>query len=205
MKSREQNVCRFVLIRHGQTYWNQKKKMQGQVNIPLNMKGHQQARKLSVELRQCDFDMCYSSPLIRAVQTAHAVIGNDEIPIIKNELLAEQGYGVCEGQWQPLVFRLPLFTMYHYLHHPEKYVPPIGGESMEDMVKRGGRALNEVLRPAAEMHRMVLVGAHASIICAMLNWIDKVPIRDYWRNMLQNCGYAVIEYVSGSWRIIEKH
>lgn len=205
MQNSEQKACRFVLIRHGQTYWNKRKKMQGQVNIPLNEAGIQQAEKLAQELKEYDFQACFSSPLDRAFETARVVVGDRKIPMIKHELLIEQGYTVCEGQWQPLVYRLPCCRMYHYVSHPEKYVPPIGAESMQDMINRGKRVLDEVLRPAAEKYDTVLVGAHGVIICAILDWLEKVPVADFWDNVLQNCGYAVLEYCSGEWKILEKH
>jgi len=205
MSTPESKSCKFVLIRHGQTYWNQKKKMQGQVNIPLNETGRQQAKKLAEELKEYDFQICFSSPLDRAYDTAKAVVGDRQIEMIKHELLIEQGYTVCEGQWQPLVYRLPFCRMRHYVSHPEKYVPPIGAESMSDMVERGGCVLNALLAPAAENYDTVLVGAHGVIICAMLNWLEKTPIERFWDNVLKNCGYAVLEYADGKWSILEKH
>ena len=205
MQNPGQKSCTFVLIRHGQTYWNKKKKMQGQVNIPLNDTGRQQARALAAQLEKYPFELCLSSPLIRASETAQTVIGSRKIPMVKHELLTEQGYGVCEGQWQRLVYRLPFCQMYHYESRPELYVPPIGAESMQDMLVRGQRVLDEVLAPVAENHSMVLVGAHGSIICAILNSINKVEIKDYWKCVLKNCGYAVIEYRDGMWTVLERH
>ena len=203
--STESRACRFVLIRHGQTYWNKKRKMQGQVNVPLNDTGRQQAVKLAQELKDYDFDVCFSSPLDRAYETAKIVVGERDIEMIKHELLIEQGYTICEGQWQPFVYRFPLCRLRHYVSHPEKYEPPIGAESFADMVTRGGRVLNELLAPAAEKYHTVLVGAHGVIICAMLNWLEKVPLEKFWDNVLQNCGYAVLEYCDGKWTILEKH
>lgn len=205
MTNPETKSCKFVLIRHGQTYWNQKQKMQGQVNIPLNEVGKKQAEKLAQDLKHYDFQVCFSSPLDRAAETAKAVIGDRDIPMIKHELLIEQGYSVCEGQWQPLVYRLPFCRMYNYVRRPDLYVPPIGAESMEDMINRGGRVLDELLRPAAEKYDTVLVGAHGCIICAILDWLEKVPVRHFWDNVLANCGYAVLEYGNGEWKILEKH
>jgi broad specificity phosphatase PhoE len=60
----------IIFIRHGQTYWNQEKKMQGQINIPLTERGRQQAADLSKTLSSYHFDICYASPLSRAVDTA---------------------------------------------------------------------------------------------------------------------------------------
>lgn len=205
MANSEKKSCKFVLIRHGQTYWNKKKKMQGQVNIPLNATGIHQAEQLAEKLKGYDFQVCFSSPLDRAFETARLVVGERQIPMIKHELLIEQGYTVCEGQWQPLVYRLPFCRMRHYVSHPEKYVPPIGAESMQDMIHRGQRVLDELLRPAAEEYDTVLVGAHGVIICAILDYLEEVTVERFWDNVLQNCGYAVLEYGDGEWKILEKH
>ena len=57
----------------------------------------------------------------------------------------------------------------------QEYEPPIGAESFTDMVKRGGRVLNELLAPAAEKYDTVLVGAHdigkAWLAVLLAKWI----------------------------------
>lgn len=89
--------CRLVLIRHGLTYWNVKKKMQGQVNIPLNQTGIQQAKQLSESLKDYHFDVCYSSPLDRAYMTAKLALKDRDVPIHKYLRLVEHGYGLLES------------------------------------------------------------------------------------------------------------
>ena len=90
--------CTVVLARHGFTYWNARKKMQGQVNIPLNDEGRRQAHELHDQLSGIDFDVCYSSPLVRAVETAKIALDDPSVPIVKDERLLEHSYGLLEGR-----------------------------------------------------------------------------------------------------------
>ena len=59
------------LIRHGKTDWNVVRKLQGRTDTPLNEDGRTMARKAAIECEDIDFDICYSSPLIRAKETAN--------------------------------------------------------------------------------------------------------------------------------------
>ena len=120
--------CRLVLIRHGLTYWNVKKKMQGQVNIPLNQTGIQQAKQLSESLKDYHFDVCYSSPLDRAYMTAKLALKDRDVPIHKDLRLVEHGYGLLESHSYK---HWPWFRWtneaYNYESHPERFHAPIGG------------------------------------------------------------------------------
>ena len=61
------------MIRHGKTELNKANVLQGRSNYPLNDEGIRQAEDAAKMLESIDFDHVYSSPLIRAVQTAETV------------------------------------------------------------------------------------------------------------------------------------
>ena len=86
----------LVFIRHGQTDWNVEERYQGRLDIPLNDVGRRQAEALKCHLAGVRFDTAYSSPLRRALETAH-IITND-LPIIVDERLAEIDHGLWQGR-----------------------------------------------------------------------------------------------------------
>ena len=66
----------IYLIRHGETDYNKKKRLQGVTDIPLNAQGIALAEKTAAGLRDISFDRIYTSPLIRARRTAEIIRGN---------------------------------------------------------------------------------------------------------------------------------
>ena len=71
----------IYIIRHGQTELNSRKVLQGRSDHPLNERGIAQAEEAAEKLKSVSFDAVYSSPLIRAIQTARIVAPGRE-PII---------------------------------------------------------------------------------------------------------------------------
>jgi|GEM_PF-279373 len=98
----------FWLIRHGETAWNAKQKLQGWVNIPLNEVGRQQAQNLQrffqLENICAQFDTVISSDLDRAIETATIALEHRQLPVLTDERLRERSYGIYEGQhWRGLM------------------------------------------------------------------------------------------------------
>lgn len=60
----------LYIMRHGKTDWNALHKLQGRTDIPLNEEGRLMALKAHEEYKSWNIDVCYCSPLIRAVETA---------------------------------------------------------------------------------------------------------------------------------------
>lgn len=91
---------RITLIRHGETEWNKLGKKVGKADVPLNDKGREQVEKLANKLKNLDVDVIYSSPLIRAKDTAKAISKiNFKSPKIKiNKYLEEIDCGSMEGK-----------------------------------------------------------------------------------------------------------
>ena len=64
---------RIYLVRHGETEWNKIRRFQGRSNLPLNHEGKKQARALALALKNTSLMAIYTSPLVRALQTARLI------------------------------------------------------------------------------------------------------------------------------------
>lgn len=69
----------IYVIRHGETDLNKEGRLQGRLGLPLNAVGIKQAERLSDKLRDIKFDFVFSSPQVRATQTAEIVTGLEAI------------------------------------------------------------------------------------------------------------------------------
>jgi broad specificity phosphatase PhoE len=109
-------MTKVYLIRHGYTDWMEKEILHGTSDRPLSDFGNRQADATAEFLKDVKFDRIYTSPLLRAKQTADKIghtTGVDPTPV---EDLKEEFYGVLEGRrdwWatvktKPLI--IPLYT-----------------------------------------------------------------------------------------------
>lgn len=94
----------IYLIRHGETNLNRDGCFQGQgLNPPLNENGFEQAKKMVLAMKFVNIDAVYTSPLIRAYQTAEALANDRKLPLIKDERLLEANLGVAEGELKKVI------------------------------------------------------------------------------------------------------
>jgi broad specificity phosphatase PhoE len=89
---------KLILIRHGETQWNTINKLQSFTDNELNTKGHLQAKTTSKKLKNEPIDIIFSSPLIRAIQTAEPVAKYKNLEIKIKQRITERNYGELEGQ-----------------------------------------------------------------------------------------------------------
>lgn len=88
----------IYLIRHGETDWNLKGKVQGREDIPLNDTGRMQAKKCAMALQNTGIKTIIASPLTRAVETANIISNcSDSIELIIDEGLIERDFGDMSG------------------------------------------------------------------------------------------------------------
>ncbi|MDO9476112.1 MAG: histidine phosphatase family protein [Pseudohongiella sp.] len=89
-----------VFLRHAATEYNETNRWLGKTNQKLSPKGLVQAQQVAKELAVYRFDVIYSSPLSRAIQTAELVaasqINSCRIQVLSD--LAERGFGDLEGR-----------------------------------------------------------------------------------------------------------
>lgn len=145
----------LYIVRHGQTDWNVQGKLQGHADIPLNNTGRAEATELSERIRTIDFDICFSSDLQRAIETAR-ILGATHPLIIKSvPTLRERHYGPWEGR---------LFS--ELLEYEKGGHPLLNIESDEEIQKRIFPLLNEIVsnHPGAT----VLIVTHGSVLRSLL-------------------------------------
>ena len=85
---------KIYIIRHGQTDWNVEGKIQGRQDIPLNAAGKMQAQALAKGMENRPITAIYSSPQLRAMETAQAIAAAQNVPIhTLPQLVGAQGGG----------------------------------------------------------------------------------------------------------------
>lgn len=95
-------MTELILVRHGETDWNRELRFQGQVDVPLNAVGHEQARRVAARLAAENVQHLVSSDLTRAQQTAWPLATQprrSSLPLdpVLDAALREQNFGVVDG------------------------------------------------------------------------------------------------------------
>ena len=134
---------KLYIIRHGQTDWNIAKKIQGRQDIPLNERGHFQAQCLRKAMENRPITAVFSSPQIRAMETAIAVASPAGVPVIPVRDLMEINYGVWEGKTEEELLRDDRALYEAWWSHPAETAPP-EGESINQVNERCRQAWKEI-------------------------------------------------------------
>ncbi len=176
----------LYIMRHGKTDWNERHKIQGRTNIPLNEEGRQMARDAAVEYRDVHFDVCYCSPMIRARETAELLLAGRDVPIIFDERLVEMSFGSYEGIENS--FSIPDCPINKFFFHPEEFTESVGGsETIDELMARTGEFLREVVEPDLAAGKDVLIVGHGAMNSSIVCQFKKRPRSEFWAEGIPNC------------------
>ena len=87
------NLTTIYIVRHGETNQNVKRIIEGHGDTPLNENGEMQAKLISEKLRHVQFDLAFSSDLLRAKRTAEIIALEHNLLVETTRLLRERYYG----------------------------------------------------------------------------------------------------------------
>lgn len=185
----------LYIIRHGQTELNTKMQMQGRSDHPLNETGSAQAEEAAGRLAEMGvkIDKVYSSPLIRALQTAKAIAPEAEI-VVDNRLI-EMDYGPYEG----MDLRDPAPEVLEFFKDFVNVPAPEGMEPLPDVVARLGDFIEEI-REEAE-HCNILLSTHAIAMKGALEYLTPDSHGSYWSKYIGNCEIYVAEAENGDFSV----
>ena len=88
---------KLYVIRHGETDWNCRRRLQGEADIPLNGNGQRLAEITREHMGRIPFDLVITSPYQRARKTAQIITGAADIPCIQDARIREITWGDWDG------------------------------------------------------------------------------------------------------------
>lgn len=154
-------MTRFCLVRHGETDWNAQRRIQGNLDLPLNPTGLAQALAAARGLADAGIEAIYSSDLARARQTAEAAAQHTGLRVKLCEQLRERRYGIFEGlTYDEARRQYPDVYSGFELRDAAFAVP--GGESLQQLAARVETALRRIAD--RHPHQTVLVVTHGGVL-----------------------------------------
>ena len=186
---------KLYFVRHGETSWNKLKRVQGHADIPLNEYGFYLAEQTANGLKDTPIDVAYTSPLIRARQTADTILKGRDIPVIEDERIQEIGFGEAEGMECREELRTPEVEEFgKFFWDPANYKVPKGGESIKELTDRVGGFLQELFTREDLKDSSVLVSTHGAALKAMMNYIKgNTDEGNFWDGgVARNCAVSEV-------------
>lgn len=169
-------MSQLILVRHGQSEWNQQNLFTGWRDPDLTERGVREARNAGRALKAegITFTIAFTSELMRAQKTCALLLeeqGQSDLQTIRNVALNERDYGDLSGlnkddareKWgeeQVHIWRRSFDT------------PPPGGESLKDTAERVLPYFNNTIMPRIRAGENVLVAAHGNSLRALVMVLD---------------------------------
>lgn len=196
---------RLYIMRHGETDWNKEKKIQGRVDIPLNEKGRALTRITAEKLQNIPFAAVYTSPLMRAKETARIIVGERKIPFIEDDRIAELCFGEGEGMRARDDKNGHYVSVFeNFFCHPEKYEPLPGGETLEHLCERTGTFLNDLIHMPEWKDKTLLISTHGAAMRGIMNNVRKESIENFWMGkLLDNCAVTIVDVKDETFTVVE--
>lgn len=176
--NKEKKISYLVLIRHGQSEWNEQNLFTGWKNPPLTEKGIKEAENAGEKIKslQIIFSHYFTSALIRAQETGEIILNTlqqKDLIKVKDQNLNERDYGDLSGlnkdearkEWgedQVHIWRRSYDT------------PPPGGESLKDTSMRVLPFFETEIKPLVKNGNNVLVCAHGNSLRSLIMSLENI-------------------------------
>ena len=197
----------LVLVRHGQSQWNEKNLFTGWKDPGLTAKGVEEAKSAGVQLRTegFQFDVMFTSDLHRAQKTGEIILkelGVTNLPVVKNQALNERDYGDLSGlnkdeareKWgdeQVHIWRRSFDT------------PPPGGESLKGTAERVLPYFKKEILPKLLEGKNILIAAHGNSLRSLVMELDHLTKEEVVKLEIAT-GDPIYYEIASSGKVIKK-
>jgi 2,3-bisphosphoglycerate-dependent phosphoglycerate mutase len=198
---------KLVLLRHGESVWNQENRFTGWTDVELTQKGIREAVEAGRALKDAGitFDVAYTSVLRRAIKTLWLVMEEMDrmwLPVFRSWRLNERHYGALQGLNKAETAEKHGMEQVHIWRRSYDIRPPAltrddprypgkdpryAGmkpeevpltECLKDTVERFLPYWENTIAPDVKSGRRVLIAAHGNSLRALVKYLDDVSDRD---------------------------
>lgn|SRR5574338_711885 len=200
-------MYKVVLLRHGESIWNQENRFTGWTDVDLSEKGLSEAKKAGEVLlaEGYKFDIAYTSVLKRAIRTLWITLDGLDlmwIPVIRHWRLNERHYGALQGlnkaetakkygEEQVKIWRRSYDIQPPQLDKNDERFPgkdsryadlnenelPLT-ECLKDTVARFVPYWENTIAPMVKSGKRVLITAHGNSLRALVKYLDNIPEKE---------------------------
>jgi broad specificity phosphatase PhoE len=187
---------RLYFVRHGESTANLLGVFSNSgLKHPLTGKGIEQARALTHSLSGLQVEQIYSSPILRAVQSAQILAERLQAPVEISEALREWSVGIYEGTTDPLGWQLHRQVQEDWFVQHQFASKMPGGESFYEIQERFTPFIEKLVQEWGSSKRSVILVAHGGLYRAMLPVIFKnVDFAFACQHDFPNAAYVMAEF-----------
>ena len=169
---------KLVLVRHGQSIWNEKNLFTGWRDVGLTDKGVEEAKKAGLLLKEAnvDFDVMFTSSLERAKKTGDIILGcmdQSNIEVVSDTALNERDYGELTGMNKDEA-RKNFGESQVQIWRRSYDVSPPGGESLRNTFERVLPYFNKYIFPRLKNGENVLITAHGNSLRSLVKHLEEI-------------------------------
>lgn len=178
LQENSNTYVRLVLVRHGESVWNKENRFTGWVDVDLTEFGQQQARQAGEVIKASGsvFEQGFSSVLKRANETLRIileVIGQSDLPIIRDQALNERHYGDLQGLNKAET--AAKFGDEQVFQWRRSYdIAPPNGESLKDTAARTLPYYESTIVPVLQSGKNVIIAAHGNSLRSIVMRLDNL-------------------------------
>ncbi|MBI4096669.1 MAG: 2,3-diphosphoglycerate-dependent phosphoglycerate mutase [Candidatus Levybacteria bacterium] len=169
-------MASLILVRHGESEWNERGLWTGWTDIGLSEKGKEEARKAGKKLKGFSIDIAYTSVLLRAKQTLDEikkVLSLQDTLTIENQALNERNYGIYTGKNKWEIQKEVGEENFKSLRRGWDF-PIENGESLKDVYNRVIPYYEEQILPKLKEGKNVLISAHGNSLRALVKHLENI-------------------------------
>lgn len=178
---------KLLIVRHGQTIENLQRICQGQTHGTLSAQGRDEARKIAQRLVDFDVDVCYTSDLRRATDTAACICAqHPDLEMREDSRLRERYFGLFQGR----IFPEP----------PAAFPPNDEVETPEAIAVRLTVFLDEIRRNHS--NQTVLIVSHGYTIRVLMTLLLRLPAADTETVAdVKNASLTIADFYNGMYNV----